>query len=105
MKKGFLYASVVCLLIFVNYIAAAENENFMGDESDGSRAVPVHVIELFTQDGDKIRPDDQPLLPFSTNQTCVKCHSYNAVKGGWHFNAMDSNVPAGRVRSALDLRG
>ncbi len=69
----------------------------MGDESDGSRAVPVHVIELLNEEGDKITAADEPMLPFSTQKTCGACHSYNTIKGGWHFNAVDANVPAGRT--------
>lgn len=73
----------------------------LGDESDGSRAHPVHVIPLFPSDdfdekGPQIALDDDPLLPFSTKYTCGECHSYDVIKHGWHFNAMDPNVPAGR---------
>lgn len=75
--------------------------DLMGDESDGSRAHPTHLIPLFAEDedgekGEQITPDADPLLPFSTKYTCGDCHSYDVIKQGWHFNAMDDDVPPGR---------
>ncbi len=76
---------------------AEESAPLIGDESDGSRAVPVHRIPLLDEGGQDIRPDDDPLFPFSTHQTCaVQCHNYETIVGGWHFNASDANVPPGR---------
>ncbi|MBN2011820.1 hypothetical protein JW960_21005 [candidate division KSB1 bacterium] len=68
----------------------------IGDISDGSRAKPIHIIELFDADSARIRPTDQPVLPFSTKQTCLPCHNYETIRHGWHFNANDAHVPAGR---------
>jgi hypothetical protein len=51
------------------------------------------------EDGEKgpqVDPADEPPMPFSTKWTCGECHTYSAVSSGWHFNAVDSNVPAGR---------
>ena len=64
----------------------------LGDESDGSRAHPVHLIPLMTEEGEKVASDDDPLLPFSTKETCGECHSYATVSKGWHFNAADSDL-------------
>lgn len=74
---------------------------------DGSRAVPVHRIPLKLADPlDEtvimtVSPtDEETLLPFSTRRTCSECHvcrhDYDRIAGGWHFNALDPNVPAGR---------
>lgn len=69
----------------------------LGDESDGSRAVPVHLIPLLDESGVELAPDDQPALPFSTHQTCaVKCHDYSKIASGWHFNATGANAAPGR---------
>jgi len=76
---------------------ADTTEKLLGDEGDGSRAVPVHLIPLLDEQAEKITPDDVPLLPFSMRQSCGTCHSLKTVSGGWHFNATDANVPAGRV--------
>lgn len=68
----------------------------LGDVSDGNRSVPVHLIDLYDADSMLVRPGDQPMLPFSTKVTCGKCHNYNKVSSGWHFNAADSHVVSGR---------
>jgi hypothetical protein len=86
---------------------ADTGKQLLGDESDGSRAVPVHIIPLYNEEGNKDRnkilPDDDLLLPFSTRQTCCGCHvnksvyhSYDIISKGWHFNATDPNVVPGR---------
>jgi hypothetical protein len=80
---------------------ASPAAGLMGDKSDGSRAHPTHVIPLFAEDedggkGGQITLDADPLLPFSTKYTCGECHSYDVISRGWHFNAVDPNVPAGR---------
>ena len=76
-------------------------QKLLGDESDGSRAHPIHLIPLFSENedgeqGEKISPDDDPLLPFSTRWTCGECHSYGIISKGWHFNAVDPDVAPGR---------
>lgn len=43
-----------------------------------------------------IRLGDQPMLPFSTKQTCLPCHDYDKISNGWHFNAGQAHVPPGR---------
>ncbi|MFZ0035282.1 MAG: hypothetical protein WAK60_09905 [Sedimentisphaerales bacterium] len=76
--------------------AAGANSKFMGDQSDGSRAIPVHLIPLLDDEGEKITPDVETLLPFSTRRTCGACHDYEKISHGWHFNAVEPNVAPGR---------
>lgn len=85
----------------VCFAGEAGVEKLLGDESDGSRAVPIHLTPLYPENEDgkkgwKIAVDDDVLLPFSTRWTCGACHSYTTVSRGWHFNAVDANVAAGR---------
>src|SRR6056297_3124197 len=68
----------------------------LGDNADGSRVTQAHLIDIYDADGTQITPDSDPMMPFSMEQTCGQCHSYDAITSGWHFNAMDPNVPAGR---------
>ncbi len=73
----------------------------LGDESDGSRAHPTHLIPLFAENengekGEQVTPEADLVLPFSTKYTCGECHNYDLTGKGWHFNAIDSNVPPGR---------
>jgi len=86
--------------------AVVTEQKLLGDESDGSRAQPLHRIELLAAAADenkdplKIDPNIDPktevLLPFSTRHTCGRCHSYEIIKKGWHFNSVDPNAGAGR---------
>ena len=68
----------------------------LGDVSDGSRAVAVHLIPMYEEMGMRLLPSDSPELPFSTKQTCMPCHTYDVIEHGWHFNAADTTVDPGR---------
>jgi len=72
---------------------------------DGSRSPGVHRIPLYLEPeqgkpADKITKATSPALPFSVRETCSNCHiyqhDYDTIKKGWHFNAIDANVPPGR---------
>jgi len=88
--------SLICL-IFLNPAVTFSQELKIGDESDGSRAIPVHLIKLMDQDSSVIRPDENPLLPFSTEKTCGACHDYSKIRSGWHFSAGDTATSDGRA--------
>ena len=77
-------------------VKALAQEPKLGDVRDGSRSIPVHLINLYDEEGTIIRPGDVPTLPFSTKQTCLPCHDYSKVSAGWHFNAARAGVPPGR---------
>jgi hypothetical protein len=81
--------------------AQEPNAPLLGDESDGSRARPVHRIPLYAENeqgekGPQVDPNASVVLPFSTKWTCGVCHSYDTIRQGWHFNAIDPGVPPGR---------
>lgn len=86
------------ILISMSILAmeAHAQETKLGDVSDGNRSIPVHLINLYDEEGSVIRRGDDPMMPFSTRQTCLPCHNYNKVSSGWHFNAADPAVPSGR---------
>ena len=97
MRKGLIATGVVCWLVWVAPAAADTDVELLGDAGDGSRAIPVHLINLLDEEGQKITPDDEPLMPFSTRQTCGNgCHNVEKISKGWHFNAAEPNVAAGR---------
>ena len=84
------------LILLLLFTTAVISQSKLGDESDGTRGVPVHLLKLYDEDGGIIRHDDQTLLPFSMKMTCGECHTYDIISSGWHFNAGDPDVPAGR---------
>lgn len=71
-----------------------------------SRMPYRHVIPLRDHAGDMIipppafddegKPQEPRGSPFSTAQTCGRCHDYSAISQGWHFNAATTNAPSGR---------
>jgi len=107
LRKGLILKGFLCLLALCLPVAAAETgQKLLGDESDGSRAHPIHRIELLAEPGEQdaepveIDPDidtaEEVLLPFSTRRTCGECHSYGIIGKGWHFNSVDPNAESGR---------
>jgi hypothetical protein len=85
---------LVCIPIAV--VSAQVPQN-VGDTTDGNRSTAVHLIKLYDEFEHVIKLDDTPVMPFSPRQTCAKCHAYDKIRKGWHFNAADSGVQAGRV--------
>ena len=74
---------------------ARPQEN-VGDIPDGNRSTQVHLIKIYDEFDHVIKQDDRPVLPFSPKNTCRKCHDYEKIRHGWHFNAADSGVSPGR---------
>lgn len=93
--KGLFSAAI--LLCLASFSVAETDSEFLGDVSDGSRAVSVHLMPLVDEEGQGITPYDNPLLPFSTRQSCGLCHDYDKVSHGWHFNAVEPDVSPGRI--------
>lgn len=62
-----------------------------------SRSDYVHWIELYDATGGLIDPTDPKAAPYSPVHTCGKCHDYEAIGHGYHFNAIRRSVAAGRA--------
>ncbi len=86
------FAQFLVLAIVLALPAAAEEELL----KSGSRATFVHRINLYDDSGMQISPKDAAAPPFSTRVTCGKCHPYEQIAKGWHFNSVDKNASHGR---------
>ncbi|MFH0989997.1 MAG: hypothetical protein V1799_08280 [bacterium] len=75
----------------------AQAQSTIGDVADGNRSIPNHLIKLYDEFDHVIKMDELPAMPFSSKQTCGKCHDYEKIKRGWHFNAADSGIQSGRT--------
>lgn len=98
-SKNYLRKFILLILIIFSlppFFSHAQEQQLLGDVIDGNRSVPVHLIKLYDEDDSVIRPDEQPLLPLSTRQTCGKCHNYEKISGGLHFNAAEDSIEPGR---------
>jgi hypothetical protein len=104
LRRELIFALVVLLALPLVALWAQEEATpggLLGDKSDGSRAHPIHQIPLVAENedgerGEQVALDADVVLPFSTKWTCGECHSYNVINHGWHFNALEPNVPPGR---------
>ncbi len=94
MKRLITLTVGILFFFWANQIFSQEEK--IGDIGDGSRSKLVHLIKLIDHDSSGVRLDNQPLMPFSTKQTCGPCHDYEKIRHGWHFSAGDSSVASGR---------
>jgi len=93
--NGLIRLTIISGFLLVCPVRAQEVE-LIGQGSDGNRGTVVHVIELFDDEDKRIRPTDSNPKPFSPRQTCGKCHDYEMISGGWHFNSHDPKTQATR---------
>jgi hypothetical protein len=49
----------------------------------------VHWIELLDDQVNKIDPNEEQPRPYSPLKTCGRCHDYNSISHGWHFDAVE----------------
>ena len=77
--------AVIAMLI--GGIEAATAGEGIGDGNDGNRSGPVHVITLYDDLGNELKPGEEFPRPVSMKNTCGKCHNYATISGGWHFNS------------------
>jgi hypothetical protein len=61
------------------------------------RDVDGQIISLPAAFDDQGKPQEPRGNPYSTAQTCGRCHEYEAIGRGWHFNAAKGNVKPGRA--------
>jgi hypothetical protein len=59
-------------------------------DSQGRLISPPSVV------GEDGKPQEPKANPYSPAQTCGKCHDYDTISEGWHFNADAGAVPPGR---------
>ncbi|MFG0289997.1 MAG: hypothetical protein ACF8CQ_17585 [Rhodopirellula sp. JB044] len=50
----------------------------------------LHHIDLYDINNRKITPDSDQ--PYSPKNTCGRCHDYETISHGWHFNAFRSHT-------------
>jgi hypothetical protein len=61
-----------------------------------SRSDYVHWIDLYDANNRKIDLAVENAPPYSPRRTCGRCHDYDAIAKGHHFNAVSDNAVAGR---------
>ncbi|RKY11771.1 MAG: hypothetical protein DRP65_03290 [Planctomycetota bacterium] len=91
---GFFAATLMCLSgpCYANdndVQNADESPEFtrIGDIKSGNMGGEVHIINLYDHQDFITWPGGEPQNPFSLRITCGKCHDYETISRGWHFNA------------------
>jgi len=94
--------AVACVLLVLGLAGALRAEPLKTESrTPFLHNIPLHDVEgrvisppaLLSDDG---KPQDPKAPPYSTAQTCGKCHDYGVISQGWHFNEAMGNVKPGR---------
>lgn len=96
-KSGFLafFATVLMCVSGLCYANDNDVQNAdepttvpqIGDIKSGNMGGEVHIINLYDHQDFITWPAGEPQNPFSLRITCGKCHDYETISRGWHFNA------------------
>ncbi|MCA9138531.1 MAG: hypothetical protein KDB00_17285 [Planctomycetales bacterium] len=78
-------------LLLANPAIAADGTKYA--HSDGNARF-LHHITLYDADNQRIEPAST--TPYSSSKTCGRCHDYETISHGWHFNAFMSDSVDGR---------
>ncbi len=70
----------------------AQNRYATSDNQSGY----VHWIELYDAANNRINPQAEFPMPYSPERTCGRCHEFDTISHGWHFNAVDPQANHGR---------
>ncbi|EMB18314.1 hypothetical protein [Rhodopirellula europaea] len=93
-----------CVLTFVlvaafgwnaSRVDAAGSSKYAHSDSDKRF---LHHIDLYDRNNRKISPDSTE--PYSVEKTCGRCHDFETISHGWHFNAFASEVERQRSNAA-----
>ena len=72
-------------------LRAADGSKFAHSDGD---ARFLHQIHLYDAGSRRIEPDST--TPYSSSKTCGRCHDYETISHGWHFNAFLTDSADGR---------
>ncbi len=86
---------VLCVLLVCGDVstAAAQGRYATSDSHSGY----VHWIELLDANNTRVDPTADFPQPYSPERTCGRCHEFDTIAHGWHFNATDPNAESGRL--------
>ncbi len=74
-------------LLIVSWTASAdERPRFARADTDGGY---VHWIELYDEKSNRIEAGNPNAQPYSPRKTCGRCHDFDQIAHGWHFDAVE----------------
>ncbi len=86
MSRYTLSVSVLIPLLALCAVSSARESRYAQTHSDSQY---VHWIDLYDANNRKIDPTAEDAPPYSPEKTCGRCHDYEAISHGYHFNAPD----------------
>lgn len=99
----FLASAFVCCgsLLLGNLPSASAEDQKTESRNHFVHNIPLrdtdgHIISLPPLLGEDGKLQDAKGNPYSMADTCGKCHDYDTMSRGWHFNASKNNVKPGR---------
>ena len=90
-SAAILFFSFAAATAIGNVAFGADGSRFAHTDSD---ARYLHHIDLYDADNRKITADSDQ--PYSSVKTCGRCHDYDSISHGWHFNAFQPATVDGR---------
>ncbi|MEZ6134384.1 MAG: hypothetical protein R3C53_05680 [Pirellulaceae bacterium] len=82
----------VCVAFAVSASAIAQSRYASSDSLSGY----VHWIDLYDANNSRIDPSVENPPPYSPAKTCGRCHDFDSISHGWHFNATEATAEHGR---------
>ncbi|MCD0461227.1 cytochrome c3 family protein [Roseiconus lacunae] len=93
----FSSAAVFLGALFLGVFVPVDRCDAAGDSKyahhDGNARF-LHHIHLYDASNKRIAPDST--TPYSSVNTCGRCHDYDTISHGWHFNAFMADTADGR---------
>lgn len=81
-----------CWLAAAAPTARAQSRFATSDSQSGY----VHWIDLYDASNKRIDPNAENPAPYSPEKTCGRCHEFDTISHGWHFNAVEADADSGR---------
>ncbi|WP_182868068.1 hypothetical protein [Stieleria mannarensis] len=90
-SRSLACAALLGLIAASQPLIAADGSNYAHSDGD---ARFLHHIHLYDVNNRRIEPDST--TPYSSLNTCGRCHDYETISHGWHFNAFLPESDDGR---------
>ena len=83
----------ICALAMICCVNVDAADGSKYAHSDGNARF-LHYIHLYDDSNRRISPESTK--PYSSMNTCGRCHDYDTISHGWHFNAFSNDSSDGR---------
>lgn len=85
------FSAMICVLLLASN-GHSQGRYATSDNLSGY----VHWIDLYDESNTRIDPASENPKPYSPERTCGRCHEFDTISHGWHFNAIDATAIHGR---------